>query len=167
MNKNDFCSVCKKKMLSMLSIAYFSLLTTFCKIVYMFFPSQVLIFFLSRIENVCSVLRRMQEVRQPEHSLFGYYNQRGNRTHLTKGRAKRQLGEIWAKPHFTGIFGHSFRVGGASLRFALEVPVTVIKKLGWWESDCYKVHIRDYSKKETIETMALLKHLQNFWDSVQ
>jgi hypothetical protein len=55
MNKNDFCSFCKKKMLSMLSIAYFSLLTIFCKIGYMFFPSQVHIFFLGRIANVCSV----------------------------------------------------------------------------------------------------------------
>jgi hypothetical protein len=39
----------------MLSIAYFSLLTIFCKIGYMFCPSQVHIFFLGRIENVCSV----------------------------------------------------------------------------------------------------------------
>jgi hypothetical protein len=42
-------------MLSMLSIAYFPLLTTLCKIGYMFFPSQVHIFFPGRIENVCSV----------------------------------------------------------------------------------------------------------------
>jgi hypothetical protein len=46
MNKNDFCSVCKKKkkLLSMLSIAFFSLLTIFCEIGYMFFPSQVHLF---------------------------------------------------------------------------------------------------------------------------
>jgi hypothetical protein len=43
-----------KKMLSMLRIAYFSLLTIFCKIGYMFFPSQVHIFFLGRIANVFS-----------------------------------------------------------------------------------------------------------------
>jgi hypothetical protein len=62
MNKNDFCSVCKKKkkLLSMLSIAYFSLLTIFCKIGYMFSPSQVHIFFLGEIANVCSELARTQ-----------------------------------------------------------------------------------------------------------
>jgi hypothetical protein len=38
----------------MLSIAYFSLLTIFCKIGYMFCPSQAHIFFLVRIANVCS-----------------------------------------------------------------------------------------------------------------
>jgi hypothetical protein len=44
----------KKKKISMLSIAYFSLQTIFCKIGYIFFPSQVHIFFLGRIANVCS-----------------------------------------------------------------------------------------------------------------
>lgn len=39
----------------MLSIAYFSLLTIFCKIGYMFCPSQVHIFLLGRIANVFSV----------------------------------------------------------------------------------------------------------------
>jgi hypothetical protein len=39
----------------MLSKAYFSLLTIFCKIGYMFFPSQFYIFFLGRVANVCSV----------------------------------------------------------------------------------------------------------------
>jgi hypothetical protein len=57
MNKNHFCSVSKKKknLLSMLSKAYFSLLTIFCKIGYMFCPSQCYIFFLGRVANVCSV----------------------------------------------------------------------------------------------------------------
>jgi hypothetical protein len=56
MNKNHFCSVSKKKkkLLSMLSKAYFSLLTIFCKIGYMFCPSQFYIFFLGRVANVCS-----------------------------------------------------------------------------------------------------------------
>jgi hypothetical protein len=55
MNKNDFCSGCKKKkMLSMLSIAYFSLLTIFCKIGYIFCPSQGHILLLGRIANVFS-----------------------------------------------------------------------------------------------------------------
>jgi hypothetical protein len=39
----------------MLSIAYFSLLIIFCKIGYMFFPTQVHIFFQGKIVNVCSV----------------------------------------------------------------------------------------------------------------
>jgi hypothetical protein len=38
----------------MIRIAYFSLLTIFCKIGYMFFPSQVHIFFLGGIANVFS-----------------------------------------------------------------------------------------------------------------
>jgi hypothetical protein len=46
----------QKKLLSMLSIAYVSLLTIFFKIGSMFFPSQVHIFFLGRIANVCSVV---------------------------------------------------------------------------------------------------------------
>ena len=56
MNKNCFCSVGEKNifLLSMLSIAYFSLWANFCKIGYTFFPTQVLFFFLCGVENVCS-----------------------------------------------------------------------------------------------------------------
>jgi hypothetical protein len=74
MNKNDFFSVCKKKMLIILSIAYFSLLAIFCKIGYMFFPSQVRIFFLGRIANFCSVwcaqVAQVNEVQSNFHPKF-------------------------------------------------------------------------------------------------
>jgi hypothetical protein len=56
----------KKKMLSMLSIAYVSLLTIFCKIGYMFFPSQVHIFFLGRIVNVFSVTLKVDKKTSEE-----------------------------------------------------------------------------------------------------
>ena len=59
MNKNCFCSVGEIFffLLSMLSIAYFSLLANFCKIGFTFFPTKVLVFFLCRVENVCSVMK--------------------------------------------------------------------------------------------------------------
>jgi hypothetical protein len=72
MNKNNFCSVSKKKLLSMLSIAYFSLLTIFRKIGYMFFPSQVHIFFLGRIANVCS-FTPSNLLGSIESDIFGFF----------------------------------------------------------------------------------------------
>ena len=72
MNKNPFCSVGEKNffLLSMLSIAYFSLLANFCKTGYKFFPTKFLIFFLCGIENVFSV------------TVISYAYSRSGNTHL-------------------------------------------------------------------------------------
>jgi hypothetical protein len=62
----------------MLSKAYFSLLTIFCKIGYMLCPSQFYIFFLGRVANVCSVSDLDEALRdeisnkvQPKIHVFG------------------------------------------------------------------------------------------------
>ncbi|PLW41784.1 hypothetical protein PCANC_11487 [Puccinia coronata f. sp. avenae] len=45
--------------------------------------------------------------------------------------------------------------GGALFRYAMEVPIEEIKKLGRWESDCYQLYIRPYSAKETKDAKRL------------
>lgn len=55
---------------------------------------------------------------------------------------------------------HLFRVGGASLRWNLETPLEEIVSVGRWKSKAYKLYIRKYDDKESLNTVFLLKELQ-------
>jgi hypothetical protein len=112
-----------------------------------------------------AVKRRLAEANGKETSLFGYSEPNETRTHLTKDAVTRILAMIWADGHFTGISGHSFRVGGASLRNALGVPVDEICLLGRWVSECYKLYIRPYSPEEVAESVSLMKDLDLAWQA--
>ncbi|EGF97157.1 uncharacterized protein MELLADRAFT_87573 [Melampsora larici-populina 98AG31] len=67
--------------------------------------------------------------------------------------------QIWHSNGDFGILGHSFRVGGASLRAALGIPHSAIKTLGRWTSACYALYLRDYSSEDMAETCRLLEVL--------
>ena len=75
-------------------------------------------------------MRRKGKAQRPDNLLFGYHDSTGTRHNLTKGKTRKILNRIWTKGDFLGISGHLFRVGGASLCFALKVPIPEIMKLG-------------------------------------
>ncbi|PLW13237.1 hypothetical protein PCANC_18026 [Puccinia coronata f. sp. avenae] len=112
---------------------------------------------------VMAVRRRISEARSPTNTLLGFYLQDGTRYNLTKSWVRHVLQGAWKKGNYEGISGHSFRVGGASLRFALDIPVEEIMKLGCWVLDCYKLYIQEYTKAEVKETKALLAQLEACW----
>jgi hypothetical protein len=110
-----------------------------------------------------AVRRRLGEAKKEDTSLFGYgYGLRG-RTHLTKSVVRRVLTTSWNQLGFPDLTGHSFRVGGASLRYAIGVPVEEICRLGRWTSNCYKLYLRVYSKEDIIATLELLRTLELAW----
>ncbi|OAV84932.1 hypothetical protein PTTG_10781 [Puccinia triticina 1-1 BBBD Race 1] len=86
-----------------------------------------------------------------------------NRVHLTKRVVCRKLDQIWKKRGCAEITGHSFWVGGASLRCTVGVPTDEICKLGRWISDCYKLYLREYSKADLATTLKLLFELEASW----
>jgi hypothetical protein len=109
-----------------------------------------------------AVKRRIREARGRATSLFGFY--KGNKqTHLTKDIITRTLDATWARGKFKKITGHSFRVGGASLRFAIGVKPKEICALGRWTSNCYKLYIRPYSEEEADKAVACIKQLDDCW----
>ncbi|PLW51802.1 hypothetical protein PCANC_05578 [Puccinia coronata f. sp. avenae] len=71
--------------------------------------------------------------------------------------------DAWAKGGFNDITGHSFRVGGASFRNAMDVSPTEICFLGRWVFNCYQLYIREYSKEEIDKSTALLAELDTCW----
>ncbi|OAV91350.1 hypothetical protein PTTG_28004 [Puccinia triticina 1-1 BBBD Race 1] len=97
---------------------------------------------------VMAVKCRLQEARDQNTSLFGY-NPNKSRRHLTKTTVVPRLHVVahrcWSEGGFEGISGHSFRVGGASLRYALGVPTDEICELGRWVSECYQLYIRPFT----------------------
>ncbi|KNF01209.1 hypothetical protein PSTG_05565 [Puccinia striiformis f. sp. tritici PST-78] len=109
--------------------------------------------------------RRITESKGWRTSLFGYFDHEGNRHHLTKPAVCRALTAIWTEHGHTGLSGHSFRVGGASFRYAVDTPIHVIQSLGRWTSDCYKLYLRDYSPEDKIAAVDLWAELESCWSN--
>jgi hypothetical protein len=111
---------------------------------------------------VAAVKRRLKEATTRETSLFGYFVG-SKRHHLTRNMAVTRISREWLQGGFHGLSGHSFRVGGASLRFALGVPTDDICEIGRWTSNCYELYIRPYTQTEKAEALRLLKELSSLW----
>lgn len=108
---------------------------------------------------VKAVLRRLRYLRDPADSLFGYIGGDGARVNLTRRAVVTRCQQVWREHGWNSITGHSFRVGGASLRAALGVSHDDIKQLGRWTSDCYKLYIREYSERDLQTTLSILQAL--------
>ncbi|KAH9819129.1 hypothetical protein DFH28DRAFT_856722, partial [Melampsora americana] len=66
-----------------------------------------------------AVKRRLRTTTTGTDSLFGYGGSDGIRRNLTRSQVVARCVRIWHEHGWHGISGHSFRVGGASLRDAL------------------------------------------------
>lgn len=76
---------------------------------------------------------------------------------LTKPRFMKLAGEIWGKAGLESWSGHSFRVGGASIRFNLGTPVKRIALQGRWKSLTYLRYFKAYSEEEKKDTITFLE----------
>jgi hypothetical protein len=97
-----------------------------------------------------------------ETSLFGFYRDE-DRKHLTRFIAVNPIQLVLRTGGFKGLLGHSFRVGGASLRYALGTPVEEICLLGRWISNCYRLYIREYSTEDKEESKWIIDELNELW----
>ncbi|KAH9807119.1 hypothetical protein DFH28DRAFT_830811, partial [Melampsora americana] len=68
---------------------------------------------------VAAIRRRLAVPGGPASSLFGYLDGVGIKHNLTRSAVVTRCTNIWFTRGWAGISGHSFRVGGASLRAAL------------------------------------------------
>ncbi|OAV93348.1 hypothetical protein PTTG_27374 [Puccinia triticina 1-1 BBBD Race 1] len=109
-----------------------------------------------------AVTRRLIEAGGFKTSLFGYYKD-GVRHHLTKAVVVSKIQSVLRRGGFDGYLGHSFRVGGASLRFAFKKRIEDICDVGRWKSSCYKLYIRDYSMEDLEEARKILRELKIVW----
>ncbi|KAA1117107.1 hypothetical protein PGTUg99_035883 [Puccinia graminis f. sp. tritici] len=98
-----------------------------------------------------------------ETLLFGFTGTDGSQTHITKPVATRALDKIWKAQNFEGVSGHCFRVGGASIQKDFRVPDKQICVRGRWNSDCYKLYLREFPSDKLKATFALLNRLEECW----
>ena len=87
-----------------------------------------------------AVEQRLENAGGLNTSLFGYFDG-GARRHLMKCNMVAKIQSKLREGGFEGLLGHSFRVGGASLRVALGIPIADVCELGRWQSSCYKLYI--------------------------
>lgn len=118
----------------------------------------------NKICPVKAVLRRVTTCNSDTDSLFGYQKPDGQRVNLTRPTVVNRCQQIWREHGWNTISGHSFRVGGASLRAALGVDHEDIKSLGRWTSSCYKLYLRDYTQEELSTTISVLRILNGTTD---
>ncbi|EFP84640.1 uncharacterized protein PGTG_10799 [Puccinia graminis f. sp. tritici CRL 75-36-700-3] len=111
---------------------------------------------------VLAIKRRIEEAKGHNTSLFGF-NRDGDRKHLTRSIAVNRIQLVLRTGGFEGLLGHSFRVGGASLRYALGTPVEEICVLGRWVSNCYRLYIREYSAEDTANSKRIIDELNELW----
>lgn len=102
-----------------------------------------------------AVRRRLATSLEPTDSLFGYYES-DVRVNLTRTVVLRRCKEVWDAEGWSSLSGHSFRVGGASLRNALGVAHADIQSLGRWTSNCYLIYLRTYTEDEIRRTTTLI-----------
>ncbi|EHS64446.1 uncharacterized protein PGTG_22260 [Puccinia graminis f. sp. tritici CRL 75-36-700-3] len=110
---------------------------------------------------VRALTRRLATCGQSNH-LFGYRNG-DSHVSLTKYFVRKRLAAVWAAHGFTGLSGHSFRVGGASFHNAVGIAPAQICKVGRWASASYKLYIRDYSENDLLISLQLLARLDLQW----
>lgn len=91
-------------------------------------------------------------------ALFSYPMGKRRKT-LTKSRCMTIFTKAWNASTGAKLTGHSFRVGGASLRWNLGVPIGDIVMIGRWKSKAYKLYLREYSAKVLKDTKNLLEIL--------
>lgn len=94
-----------------------------------------------------------------EDDVLFSYRKGGQRITLTKSRCLKIFEQVWEKSSETKLTGHSFRVGGASLRWNLDSPLDEIVLVGRWRSKAYNF-IREYTEDKMSSSERLLKDLQ-------
>lgn len=106
---------------------------------------------------------RVTRRHKPSDPLFRW-ERNGKLEVLTKRAAIDWFVSVWKKSKRVkkgvDLSGHSFRIGGASLRWNFGAARKELMQAGRWKSDTYKVYIRKYSAQVMRQTRAILRSSQ-------
>lgn len=100
--------------------------------------------------------------RKPSDEIFTVQVD-GRKKRLGKQSTINHLQAVWNDRRPKGkrmLHGHSFRIGGASLRWNLGLDREEVKKCGRWALDAYLVYLRKFSDRELAKTIKLLQELR-------
>eukprot|EP00966_Prymnesium_polylepis_P248828 5753201-Prymnesium_polylepis.1 len=87
-------------------------------------------------------LARVDPVSDAEAPLTPMFRQEGG-VALTTRRVREWTAALVASIGLDSAFGaHSYRIGGATALFAAGADPTIIRTMGRWSSDCYRLYVR-------------------------
>lgn len=86
---------------------------------------------------------------------------RGSMTAMKKPRFIKLAEEIWGEASLGTWSGHSFRIGGASIRFNLGTSMKQIAKQGRWKSLTYLRYLKAYTEEDTRDTIWFLQAIED------
>jgi len=113
-------------------------------------PGEKQSIFLTRQGDLCpmAALHDMARVTQAgsEDPLFSWRDMGGNIRPLVKKTAMERVNEILERKGWNSMFGHSFRIGGASYFLAQKVDPEVVRIAGRWRSLAYETYIRGFEQ---------------------
>lgn len=115
----------------------------------------------SILDPVAAVRRLINGTKASDDDPLFSYPVNDRRKTLTKSRCQTIFSRVWQSQAESRLTGHSFRVGGASLRWNLGVPLEDIVKIGRWKSKAYKLYLREYPEDVLRETKKILSLLRN------
>lgn len=114
----------------------------------------------SLLDPVGAIQRLITSSGATEDDNLFSYPCNGKRVTLSKARCMRLFDDVWKSKAGQKLTGHSFRVGGALLRWNLEIPIEEIVAVGRWKSKAYKLYIREFNNDELSSTVKLLDDLK-------
>ena len=116
--------------------------------------------FLVEQQGLCSLeaLENLARVvpAGPNDPLFSWMDRRGNVHPMVKDAALEKINAIIMSHGWGTMFGHSFRIGGASFYLAQGVNPEVVRIAGRWKSLAYQAYIQAFElvASQHISTLA-------------
>lgn len=130
-------------------------------------PGEVQVIYLKRQDSLLDPVSILEEwfayrQRKPTDEIFSVLVNNKKRR-LGKQASINYLRSIWNKRRPKNrqmLHGHSFRIGGASLRWNLGADRDEVKRCGRWKSDAYLIYLRKFSDKELDKTKQLMREIR-------
>lgn len=86
----------------------------------------------------------VNRLSQADQHLFAWRDKQGVARPLTRSAFLKRLGSAWQAEWGGKVFGHSFRIGGASFFLAKGCETKDVQLLGRWKSDAFHVYVRAF-----------------------
>ena len=96
---------------------------------------------LKALHNLCRVVPALKE-----HPLFSWSDTSGSVRPMAKTRFMERFNNILVSKSVSRVYGHSFRIGGASHYLANGVNPEIVQLQGRWRSLSYETYIRGFEQ---------------------
>jgi hypothetical protein len=113
-------------------------------------PGEIQSVFMIPQEGLCPIeaLQNLARVvpAGPDDPLFSWRDKHGSIRPMVKSKAISHINSILKSSGWGTLFGHSFRIGGASFYLSQKVDPEIVRIAGRWRSLAYEAYIRAFEQ---------------------